>query len=164
MATRYFSLDEAQALVPQVRSLLGQALQLHGHLRVAIARLSEAGHEVTWAMLRGDDQLEPVDELERDEHDEHGLERARMLYVTLRETVTDIEALGVQVKGVVEGLVDFHSWCDGEHEVVLCWKLGEPEIRFFHGLDDGFAGRKPIKGHRFTAKPELRTGLASESS
>lgn len=160
MATRYFSLDEAQALVPRVRTLLGQALQLHGHLRVAIARLSEAGHEVTWAMLRGDDQLDSHDD-KRDRKSEQGLERARMIYLALRERVTDIEALGVEVKGVVEGLVDFHSWCDGEHEVLLCWKLGEPEIRFFHGLSDGFAGRRSIKGHRFTASPELRSQQSS---
>jgi hypothetical protein len=161
VAPRYFSLDEAQSLVPQVRTLLGQALQLHGHLRVAIARLSEAGHEITWAMLRGEDRLEELDD-ERDERAEQSLERTRMIYLTLRETVAEIEALGASVKGVVEGLVDFHSWCDGEHEVVLCWKLGEPEIRFFHSVDDGFAGRKPIKGHRFTASPELRAELASK--
>ena len=177
MATRYFSLDEAQALVPQVRTLLGQALQLHGHLRLAIARLSEAGHEITWAMLRGEDQLRRGDELVDDEFDdgpppgkphdkraEQSLERARMIYRTLREMVGQIEALGVEVKGVVEGLVDFRSWCDGEQEVVLCWKLGEPEIRFFHTVDDGFSGRKPISGHAFTAKPEQRSDFASKSS
>jgi len=152
VAPRYFSLDEAQALVPRVRTLLGQALQLHGHLRLAIARLSEAGHEITWAMLRGEDRLEEVDD-ERDRKSEQGLERARMIYMTLRERVTEIEALGVEVKGVVEGLVDFHSWCEGEH-VLLCWKLGEPEIRFFHSVDDGFAGRRSVKGHHFTAQPE----------
>lgn len=162
MATRYFSLDEAQALVPQVRTLLGQALQLHGHLRLAIARLSEAGHEITWAMLRGEDRLDDGDD-ESDSRSQQALERARMLYMTLRETVSEIEALGVEVKGVVEGLVDFHSWCDGEHEVVLCWKLGEPEICFFHEVEDGFAGRKSISGHRFTANPELRS-VASKSS
>jgi hypothetical protein len=155
VATRYFSLDEAQALVPRVRTLLGQALQLHGHLRLAIAKLSEAGHEITWAMLRGEDRIEdPESKLDR--KSEQGLERARMIYMTLRESVSEIEALGVEVKGVVEGLVDFHSWCDGEHEVLLCWKLGEPEIRFFHGVDDGFAARKSVKGHRFTASPELK--------
>lgn len=149
MAPRYFSLDEAQALVPHVRTLLGQALQLHGHLRLAIARLSEAGHEITWAMLRGEDRLEEIDD-KRDRKSEQGLERARMIYMTLRERVTEIEALGVEVKGVVEGLVDFHSWCEGQH-VLLCWKLGEPEIRFFHTVDDGFAGRRSIKGYQFTA-------------
>jgi hypothetical protein len=155
VATRYFSLDEAQALVPRVRTLLGQALQLHGHLRVAIAKLSEAGHEITWAMLRGEDRIEDP-EAKLDRKSEQSLERARMIYIALRESVSEIEALGVEVKGVVEGLVDFHSWCDGEHEVLLCWKLGEPEIRFFHGIDDGFSARRPIKGHRFTANPELK--------
>ena len=184
MATRYFSLDEAQALVPRVRSLLGQALQLHGHLRVAIARLSQAGHEVTWAMLRGDDPLyaSPPDagdgDDERDDDDaiadddldadvapvrdpraEQSLERARMIYMTLRESVTQIEALGVEVKGVVEGLIDFHSWCDGEREVLLCWKLGESEIGYFHWPDEGFSGRQPISGHRFTATREHQPEL-----
>jgi hypothetical protein len=159
VATRYFSLDEAQALVPRVRSLLGQALQLHGHLRVAIARLSEAGHEITWAMLRGEDRLAELDD-QRDHKAEQGLERARMIYMTLRERVTEIEGLGVELKGVVEGLVDFHSWCNGEH-VLLCWKLGEPEIRFFHTVDDGFAGRKSVKGHSFSASPELHEQQSS---
>jgi hypothetical protein len=163
VATRYFSLDEAQALVPRVRTLLGQALQLHGHLRLAIARLSDAGHEITWAMLRGEDRID-MDGDEPDERSQQSLERARMLYMTLRETVSEIEALGVAVKGVVEGLVDFHSWCDGEREVLLCWKLGEPEIRFFHGVEDGFSARQSINGHRFTANPEQRSELASKSS
>jgi hypothetical protein len=201
VATRYFSLDEAQALVPQVRSLLGRALQLHGHLRVAIARLSQAGYEVTWAMLRGEDPLRPHADDDEGEGEGEGegevefegegefefspgvheprvgpmagselpelpprvrdlraaqaLERTRMIYTTLRETVAEIEALGAAVKGVVDGLVDFHSWCDGEREVLLCWKLGESEIGFFHATDEGFSARQPIRGHRFTAAPEL---------
>lgn len=163
MATRYFTLDEAQALVPRVRALLGQALQLHGHLRVAIARLSADGFEVTWAVLRGelalrtddpdelDDELDAIDP-QAVERTEEAIERARMIYAALREVVAQIEVLGVEVKAVVDGLVDFRSWCDGEHEVLLCWKLGEDEIRFFHGLEDGFAGRRPVKGHRFTSE------------
>jgi hypothetical protein len=172
VVTRYFTLDEAQALVPRVRALLGQALQLHGHLRVAIARLSADGFEVTWAVLRGelalrtdgpdepdelDDEIDEIDEIDAIdpqavERTEEAIDRARMIYATLREVVAQIEALGVEVKAVIDGLVDFRSWCDGEHEVLLCWKLGEDEIRFFHGLEDGFAGRRPVKGHRFTSE------------
>lgn|GEM_PF-920311 len=156
MATRYFTLDEAQALVPRVRTLLGQALQLHGHLRIAIARLSEAGYAITWAILRGEDELATDVVEDMPEQDaEQALERARMIYRTLREIVGKIEELGAEVKAVVDGLVDFHSWCDGEHEVVLCWKLGEAEIRFFHGLEEGFAGRRSISGHRFTSERAL---------
>jgi hypothetical protein len=160
VATRYFTLDEAQALVPRVRTLLGQALQLHGHLRIAIARLSEDGYAITWAILRGEDELatdagEDPPDAQTEQEAEQALERARMIYRTLREIVGKIEALGAEVKAVVDGLVDFRSWCDGEHEVVLCWKLGEAEIRFFHGLEEGFAGRRSISGHRFTSERAL---------
>jgi hypothetical protein len=61
----------------------------------------------------------------------------------LAECVDAIHALGVQVKDVDSGLVDFPSLRDGE-EVLLCWLLGEDEIRFWHTLDGGFAGRRPV--------------------
>lgn len=149
MATRYFTLEQAQALLPLVRSLMGQALQLHGHLRKAISRLSDNGHEINWALLRGEEQLAESDDPSTD-----ALERARMIYFTLRETVAKIEALGAEVKGVMDGLVDFRSWRDGEHEVLLCFKLGESEIRFFHDVDEGFDGRRSIAGHTFSAACE----------
>ena len=157
MARRYFTLDQAQAALPQVRALLGRSLQLHGHLRAAIATLGDVGGTVSWPMLRGEEELE---ELEPEVAD--ALERARMIYQALRESVVDIEALGVEVKGIVDGLIDFPSWHEGTREVVLCFKLGEAEIGFFHGLEDGFAGRRPVAGERFTAEPEL--GEADEVS
>ena len=149
MAQRYFTLDEAQALVPRVRAAMSRALQLHGHLRVAIGRLGETGQQVSWPMLRSEEELADADEDTREL-----LARARMLYLALREAVTDIEGLGAEVKGVMEGLVDFRSWRDGHEEVLLCWKLGEDEIRWYHGAEDGFAGRRPVKGQRFTAERE----------
>lgn len=158
MATRYFTLEDAQALVPRVRALMGQALQLHGHLRGKVAKLGEAGHDVSWSLLRGDAELD--DEVAASEREQ--LERARMIYQALRESVTAIEALGAEVKGVMEGLVDFPSWRDGSEEVVLCWKLGEQEIGYYHELDSGFAGRKPVAGHRFTAEREGELELEIE--
>jgi hypothetical protein len=159
VATRYFTLEQAQALLPRVRNLMGQALQLHGHLRKAIARLSDNGHEINWALLRGEAQLAEPDDADADaeglsDAGSDALERARMIYLALRESVGEIEALGAEVKGVMDGLVDFHSWRDGEDEVLLCFKLGEPEIRFYHGLDDGFDGRRSVDGHRFCATCE----------
>jgi hypothetical protein len=128
---------------------MGRALQLHGHLRRNVAKLGEAGHEVSWSLLRGETEFD--DEVDAGEREQ--LERARMIYQALRESVTEIESLGAEVKGVMEGLVDFPSWRDGHEEVVLCWKLGESEIGYYHELDVGFAGRKPVSGHRFTAEP-----------
>ena len=49
----------------------------------------------------------------------------------------------MQVKSVEEGLVDFPSERSGE-DVLLCWRVGEERVAFWHGLDEGFAGRKPV--------------------
>ena len=54
-----------------------------------------------------------------------------------------IDAAGAQIKSLEEGLLDFPSMRDGE-DVLLCWKLGEDEIRYWHGVEEGFAGRKPL--------------------
>lgn len=61
----------------------------------------------------------------------------------LVECVRRIDAAGVQVKDLDEGLLDFPAKRDGE-DVLLCWKVGEPEVAFWHGIDEGFAGRKPL--------------------
>jgi hypothetical protein len=61
----------------------------------------------------------------------------------LARSVEALLALGVQVKDVRIGLVDFPSLRDGE-EVLLCWRVGEDDVAFWHGLDEGYAGRKPL--------------------
>ncbi len=60
----------------------------------------------------------------------------------LREYVEELRQLGVEPKGG-EGLVDFPSESDGR-PIYLCWKLGEPEILYWHEVDAGFAGRQPL--------------------
>ena len=57
--------------------------------------------------------------------------------------VEELTGLGVQVKDLDSGLVDFPALRDGE-EVLLCWQLGEDEIGWWHTLDGGFAGRQPL--------------------
>ena len=61
----------------------------------------------------------------------------------LRDSMETIGALGCVVKDLDVGLADFPTLYRGQ-EAYLCWKLGEPAIRFWHGVDEGFAGRKPI--------------------
>lgn len=61
----------------------------------------------------------------------------------LREVFEKIEQMGVLVKDLDIGLIDFLTRYHGR-EVCLCWKLGEERVRFWHGTDEGFAGRKPI--------------------
>jgi hypothetical protein len=63
----------------------------------------------------------------------------------LSELVTELTVLGVQVKDLDEGLLDFPALHPENGEtVLLCWRLGEPEVAWWHGLEEGFAGRKPL--------------------
>jgi hypothetical protein len=61
----------------------------------------------------------------------------------LAHAVDELSELGVQVKDLDEGLVDFPAR-RGDEEVLLCWRLGEDEVGFWHSVEDGFAGRKPL--------------------
>lgn len=66
------------------------------------------------------------------------------LVTELYRLIEELEGLGVLVKSVDEGLLDFPSRRFDE-EVWLCWKAGEDEIKFWHGKDEGFMGRKPLE-------------------
>ena len=66
------------------------------------------------------------------------------LVVEIQEGVKQIESWGCVVKDLDRGLVDFLAR-RGPEQVFLCWRLGEEEIRFWHGLQEGFAGRKPLR-------------------
>jgi hypothetical protein len=61
----------------------------------------------------------------------------------VKDSLAEIDATGVQVKDLDMGLLDFPCVVDGR-TVLLCWKLGEKGITHWHGVDEGFAGRKPI--------------------
>ncbi len=69
----------------------------------------------------------------------------------VRDAISEINAIGVQVKDLDIGLLDFP--CNvGDEVVLLCWKLGETAITHYHGMDEGFAGRKPIDERILRAK------------
>ncbi|MFQ5970340.1 MAG: DUF2203 domain-containing protein, partial [Nitrososphaerales archaeon] len=61
----------------------------------------------------------------------------------LYKAIEDLESMGIMIKSVDEGLLDFPSMRFKE-EVWLCWKAGEGEVKFWHGKDEGFTGRKPL--------------------
>ena len=63
---------------------------------------------------------------------------------SLHKLVEDLENKGLQIKSIEQGLLDFPSRRFDE-EVWLCWKEGENEIKFWHGKDEGFMGRKPLE-------------------
>jgi hypothetical protein len=149
---RYFTLAQANELVPRVQESMHRLLQLHSHWRLTYRGLLEAGLRVTpEALAKGDVPTEDPQLRLRVQH-------ARGLYETVRESIAEIEALGAQVKDVERGLVDFPSLLDGQREVLLCWRVGEASITNYHELDAGFAGRRSVDGLTFTDKPRIRAG------
>jgi hypothetical protein len=127
-----FTIEEANAALPLVRAIAADLARLS---REVIERRERLAH---LAAGRRKDAADPYSqelaEMEAElEHD------ARQL----NEYVEELLAIGVEPKNGPEGLVDFRSEMDGR-EVYLCWKLGEPEILYWHELDAGFAGRQPL--------------------
>jgi hypothetical protein len=66
------------------------------------------------------------------------------LLEAFESALKQLEDLGVVLKDLTTGLVDFHS-LRGEELILLCWKLGEPRVQFWHTLDAGYAGRQPLE-------------------
>ena len=129
---RIFTPDEANALLAEVRPL--------------VERMVAAKHALDEAQARGDDLAGHISgngggipAAEVAELQEEVERRA----VELAAAIQSIQELGVLVKDLDSGLVDFPSVRDGE-EILLCWQLGENEIAWYHGHDDGFAGRRPL--------------------
>jgi hypothetical protein len=130
---RHFTLEQANAALAEVRPL---AKRMVAHRREVATLLNRrAGLTSTIAGNGGD--LDPG-ELARVEAEI--AEEAK----GVAKCVNQIHGLGAQVKDADEGLVDFPTLREGE-EVLLCWKLGEDEIRFWHDLEQGFAGRRPVE-------------------
>ncbi|MBC8069112.1 MAG: DUF2203 domain-containing protein [Deltaproteobacteria bacterium] len=145
MRERYFTLEQADALVPELAQRMKLVLQLHVHLRTMCRALLREGVRVTPESLASGEQPDVAG------HARMRVQHARGLYETVREAIAGIEALGAVVKDVEQGLVDFPSWLDGAREVQLCWRVGETRIEWYHDLDAGFGGRKSTAGRSFCA-------------
>lgn len=130
--TRLFTVEEANRMLPLVRAIVSDLVELS---RDVVERRQRLNHLMEGRELSaGDFYSDELAEIEKD------LDRDTL---RLQEYVKELRDLGVEPKGP-EGLVDFPAMINGK-PALLCWKLGEPEIAFYHGLEDGFAGRQPIK-------------------
>ena len=122
---KLFTLDEANAFVPQLLDLVPRIQNLSVSLNKDFPDIKNAREKAKWN--GGSDQ--GVDYL-----------NAVLKYNDLMHR---IEGMGCEVKGIREGLVDFPSLREGR-EVYLCWRMPEKEILFWHDLNTGFSGRNPI--------------------
>lgn len=129
---RYFTREEANALLPAIKVL---AERMVGH-RAALERAQANLGGYLEKIAGNGGGLQPAELAEAHEaveRDAAGIARC----------VEGIQELGAMVKDVGEGLIDFPAKREGE-DVLLCWRLGEDEIAHWHGLEEGFAGRKPL--------------------
>ena len=132
MASRVFTVEEANALLVTVRPLVEQMVEHRRDLLVALGRQDR----VTEAVRGNGGGLRPQEPTEL----EAEIESAA---AALARCVEGIQELGAIVKDLDRGLVDFPAR-RGSEEVLLCWQLGEDEIGYWHGRDSGFAGRKEL--------------------
>jgi len=129
---RHFTPEEANAALGRVRPLVERMV---AHRRAHAAALER--QEPLEGHIRGNGGGIPPATLA-----EAGAEVEREARALTR-LVDEIAVEGAQVKDVDEGLIDFPALRHGE-TVLLCWKLGEDEIRYWHRIEDGFAGRRPL--------------------
>src|SRR5881397_1013644 len=133
MAERTFTLEEAQSLLPVLESLLRTAIDGKKLIESVDTEFQAIAHRV---FLNGGTFLNIVHLARRKAEREKAIQR-------VKDAISEIDSIGVQVKDLDIGLLDFPCVVDGE-TVLLCWKLGEKGITHWHGVSEGFKGRKPI--------------------
>ena len=131
--SKTFTLSEAQTLLPVVEALLRKtqtAATQAGELEREMQQLSQR------IFLSGGMHVDVSAAARRRAERDKAVQEAK-------DTLAEIDEIGVQVKDLEQGLLDFPSMMDGK-PVLLCWKLGEPTIAHWHTEEEGFAGRKPL--------------------
>ena len=133
MSQRTFTLDEAQSLLPVLESLLRTAIAAKKTIDEVEAELQALRHRI---FLHGGTHIDVVPLARRKAERVKAEQRAK-------DGLAEIDSIGVQVKDLDIGLLDFPCEVEGEI-ILLCWKLGEKSITHWHGTQEGFAGRKPV--------------------
>ncbi len=133
MANRTFTLSEAQQLLPVLESLLNTAMEAKAQAEKIEREFQQLSQKVymTGGMLV-DFRHTTARKAERESAIRH-----------LKDALAEIDAIGVQVKDLDIGLLDFPCLVE-DRIVLLCWKRGEKTIGYWHGLEEGYRGRKPI--------------------
>lgn len=131
MRPKRFTPKEANALLPRISDILLQMQESkvkHDQLQEKAAeyaqRMSSNGHVIEKELNETRQELEQA-------------------ATALNSLIERVRELGCEVKDIDQGLIDFRTVRDGR-EVYLCWKLGEPDVRWWHELETGFAGRRPL--------------------
>ncbi len=133
MAERFFNLEEAEKLLPMLEALLNKAMENKKAIDTVETEMAGVRNRImlTGGMLPDNESLSR----RKSQKDDSASQ--------LKAALQQIAASGCLVKDLDMGLVDFPCLFDNR-EIYLCWKLGEPRIGFWHNVDEGFRGRKPL--------------------
>jgi hypothetical protein len=126
---RTFTVEQATSTLPLVRRIVEDLVVTVGRWQERIGEYEIASASVTPEASDG-----RAAELERE---------AEQLAREVDGFVAELGSLGIEVKDYAQGLIDFPAEREGR-PVYLCWRLGEPAVRFWHEVDAGFAGRRPL--------------------
>ncbi|HEY4303408.1 MAG TPA: DUF2203 domain-containing protein [Gemmatimonadaceae bacterium] len=126
---QHFTVEQANRTLPLVRRVVEDIVDQHRRWRETILEL-----DLVSQSARPEEQAARVEELVR---------QARDLSRELEAYQRELRELGIQLKDSRLGLVDFPSEIGGR-KVLLCWRLGEPEVQFWHEANAGYAGRQPL--------------------
>ncbi len=132
---RFFGVEEANALVPALEIEFGRIAKVRAELGPLIETLG--GADTAVGILRDGTAPPPGRQVDA--------ERLEWLAEEISGAIERMNALGCLVKDIEAGLVDFYTLRDGE-PVLLCWQFGEPAVAHWHGVEEGFRGRKPLEG------------------
>lgn len=135
-----FTLDEAQSLLPVLEALLKRAREGKEAAERLESDLSDLGRRI---FISGGMKVDIAKVAKQRAELEENLQK-------VRESIAEIDSIGVQVKDLDTGLLDFPFRLD-DQVVLLCWRMGEPAIEHWHTVESGFQGRKPVD-ERFKRK------------
>jgi hypothetical protein len=128
-----FTLDEAQSLLPVLESLLKRAMEGRRAAQSVESELNELPQRI---YLSGGMRVDSASVAKQRAEVEEHLKRAQ-------ESIAEIDAIGVQVKDLDSGLLDFPCRIN-DQVVLLCWRMGERTIEHWHTVEAGFQGRQPV--------------------
>jgi hypothetical protein len=143
---KYFTIEEANSALPLVRAIVGDIVKKYAEVSERKARLDQI-RKSRQSAARGPHDLYREELVQVEEELDKEITR-------LQEYIEELEDLGVELKDINRGLIDFRSLMEGR-EVYLCWLLGEEEVGHWHELDAGFAGRHSLlAGSSSDGKPD----------
>lgn len=138
-----FSLDEAQSLLPILESLLRRAIEAKATAGQVEAEMQMLSQNI---FLSGGMQVDVAAAARKRMAQRAAVQQAQ-------DAIQEIDSIGVQVKDLDKGLLDFPCQL-GEQTVLLCWQLGEAKIDYWHTMEAGFGGRQPLDERFQKSRPE----------